>query len=111
MQRRLVALLLLAVFLGAGTTLPDADALLFHWSGASEQLVAHVEPAGGCGSHSERCTLGRTATGSGSSLAESQLLRTAPAGQAPVVRTPSVPRLTAKRGILPQPRAPPAPAV
>jgi hypothetical protein len=106
--RRLTALLLLAVFLGAGTTLPGPDALLYHWGKAgAEQPRTHIESAGGCASHLEHCTLGRTATGDGVSP---------PAG--PLVRiqqddtTPDQPRLASAprahdRGALPQPRAPP----
>jgi hypothetical protein len=62
---RAKALLLLAIFLSAGTSLPSLDALAFHHDGADERSRTHVEPAGGCLSHADQCTLGRTASGSG----------------------------------------------
>jgi hypothetical protein len=110
MPRRLVALLLLSVFLGAGTTLPGPDALLHHWSGQSQDLRSHVEPAGGCASHTEQCTLGRTATGAQVALAQGPVFRIEPAGRAPSRPTPVVRIIAADRGAIPQPRAPPAPA-
>ena len=111
MSRRLVALFLLSVFLGAGTTLPDPDALLYHWVGGSDSARPHVEPAGGCGGHLEHCTLGRTATGAGAALAQSPALRIVPLEPAPPAQPHLVLSIVAPRGILPQPRAPPAPAV
>ena len=62
---RAKALLLLTVFLSAGTSLPSLDALAFHHDGSGERSRTHVEPAGGCHSHADQCTLGRTASGSG----------------------------------------------
>jgi hypothetical protein len=110
MQRRLVTLLLLTVFLGAGTTLPDSDALLYHWVDGSDSHRSHVEPAGGCGSHSEHCTLGRNATGAGAKLAQGTVARAAPVEQAPPFTISPLRVIAAQRGIIPQPRAPPAPA-
>jgi len=109
MSRRLVAFFLLAVFLGSGTTLPGPDALLHHWSGSPEEHRSHVEPAGGCTSHTEQCTLGRTATGVGAALAHGPALRVEPAGTRRVLPLPVLPIVAAERGTLPQPRAPPAP--
>lgn len=108
MPRRLVAFLLLAVFLGSGTTLPGPDALLYHWSGTSEEHRAHVEPAGGCTSHTEQCTLGRTATGAAAALAHGPALRVEPAGRRRTARPPALRIPAVSRGTLPQPRAPPA---
>jgi hypothetical protein len=111
MPRRLVALFLLGVFLGAGTTLPPADALLHDLSGAaSEQHRGHVEPAGGCGSHADSCTLGRTASGAGAVVAHATVLRNVAESQAPPESLPDLP-LTADPGTLHQSRAPPAPSV
>jgi hypothetical protein len=59
------AVVLLLVFLAAGTSLPSLDALAFHHDGSGERSRTHVEPAGGCLSHADQCTLGRTASGSG----------------------------------------------
>jgi hypothetical protein len=56
---------LLLLFMSAGTSLPSLDALAFHQDGAGERSRTHVEPAGGCLSHADHCTLGRTASGSG----------------------------------------------
>ena len=108
-SRRFTALLLLAVFLGAGTTLPGPDALLFHWGKAgAEQPRTHIEAAGGCASHLESCTLGRTATGSGASLPAGLIVRMlqddAALDQPGHSRTP----YAADRGTTSQPRAPPA---
>jgi hypothetical protein len=111
MRRRLVALFLLTVFFGAGTTLPDLDALLYHWVAGSDTPWPHVEAAGGCGGHSEQCTLGRTATGSGATLVHSATLRIVPIEPIAPVQTAPIRVIAAPRGILPQPRAPPAPVV
>ena len=106
------ALLLLAVFLTAGTSLPSLDALAFHHDAAGEERSrTHIEPAGGCLSHTDACTLGRTASGSGAVAAapgESHLIADGPPG------SPSSPRLQptcAFTGALPHSRAPPTPFV
>jgi hypothetical protein len=110
MQRRLVACLLLAVFLGAGTTLPGPDALLHHWGAQAGESRAHVEPAGGCGAHAEKCTLGRTATGAGAAIVTSPVLRTELLGSSSraVIRVVEV--VVADLDAIPHSRAPPAPA-
>ncbi len=111
MRRRLVAFLLLAVFLGTGTTLPSADALLHHVRGQPEDHRSHVEPDGGCTSHTEQCTLGRAAAGGQAVGAEAPVLRIEPASRAPAPTAPLTRVIAADRGAIPQPRAPPAPAV
>ncbi len=110
MPRRLLALLLLATFLGAGTTLPGPDALIHHWSGQSEDYRAHAEPAGGCTSHTEQCTLGRSATGASATLALAPAVRVEGAESRATPVPPVVRILAADRGAIPQPRAPPAPS-
>jgi hypothetical protein len=90
--RHSIALFLLAVFLGSGTSLPSADALLYHWGAASaEREGAHIEPAGGCGSHTESCALGRVATGSSAVLTEPAVVRGTQTASTPSekARTPS----------------------
>ncbi len=107
--RRLLALLLLAVFLGAGTTVPGPDALLYHWhADGGEPTRAHIEAAGGCASHLESCTLGRAAAGTSAAVAADPGILSHPdavdrSGQHPAGTLP-----TTLRGTLPQPRAPPA---
>ena len=108
--RRLVSLLLLAVFLGAGTTVPGPDALLYHWGDAgAEQSRAHIESAGGCGSHVEHCTLGRTAAGDAASLPTGLLVRVQQDDRALDQPGLAPAPHAADRGTLPQPRAPPVP--
>jgi hypothetical protein len=106
--RRSLALLLLAIFLGAGTTLPGADALLFHWHepGTADHRD-HIEPAGGCASHADSCTLGRSASGAGAELAHTALIRIEPPAGSSVEPNSGPPFLAAARGGLSQPRAPP----
>jgi hypothetical protein len=111
MQRRLVAFLLLAVFLGAGTTIPDPDVLLHHWTGQADEHRTHIEPAGGCGSHSEKCTLGRTATGAGATLVQSPVLRAEPSDSPSPAIAPAVRIVVADPDAIPHSRAPPAPVV
>ena len=111
MSARLIqakAFLLLLVFLAAGTSLPSLDALAFHGNDASsERSRTHIEPAGGCLSHADQCSLGRTASGSGAvagSETESRLLPTSN----PVAQySPQVQPVCADPGALPQSRAPP----
>lgn len=106
--RRSIALLLLAVFVGAGTTLPGADALLFHWGepGTADHR-GHIEPAGGCASHADDCTLGRTASGAGARLAHAAVVRVEPPAGASVEPNSSLLHRPVSRGAIPQPRAPP----
>jgi hypothetical protein len=102
------AFLLLLVFLAAGTSLPSLDALAFHGNDASsERSRTHIEPAGGCLSHADQCSLGRTASGSGAVAAaepESHLVPTS----SPVIRqSPHFQPVCAGPGALPRSRAPP----
>jgi hypothetical protein len=111
MPRRLLAWLLLTVFLGAGTTLPGPDDLLDHWGAQAEQQRTHVEPAGGCGAHAEKCTLGRTAAGAGAAIVQSPVIRAdLSSAPAPVI-THSAEIVVANLGAIPHSRAPPAFAV
>lgn len=105
---RAKAFLLLAVFLSAGTSLPSIDALAYHQdSSESERSRPHFEAAGGCLSHADQCTLGRTASGSAAVAGLGAETRLAP------VSGPTTPRIIylqpacARHGALPQPRAPP----
>jgi hypothetical protein len=106
LMHRARAILLLGVFLLAGSSLPSLDALVYH-SGAGElpRSQAHVETAGGCLNHAEHCTLGRTAPGSGAVGTASHPAQVAsvytPSPQ-PLVTNSGAHRLT-----LAQPRAPP----
>jgi hypothetical protein len=103
------ALLLLAVFLAAGTSLPSLDAVLYHSQGSEVQRwQSHVEDAGGCLDHSEHCVLGRTAPGSSAAAAHSGAIRTEPTRRPTPHRLPPQPQVAADRGTVPQPRAPPA---
>lgn len=80
--RRPKALLLLAVFLSAGTSLPSLDALWYHHGGAEvARSQSHVEVAGGCLDHSGHCVLGRTATGSGGDTTPSTEVKAEPPSQ------------------------------
>jgi hypothetical protein len=72
------AILLLAVFLSAGTTLPSLDGLLFHSGGESGRAQIHIEPAGGCLDHAEHCVLGRTAPGAAALSTSAAEIRVAP---------------------------------
>jgi hypothetical protein len=110
MHRRLLAWLLLAVFLSAGTTLPGTDALLHHWRAPADEQRTHVEPAGGCGAHAEKCTLGRTATGAGAAIVQSPVLRTQPFGNPSASVSRTVEILVADLDAIPHSRAPPASA-
>jgi hypothetical protein len=107
-RSKLRAWLLLAVFFGAGTSLPGLDALLFHWHVADQHAASHVEPAGGCSAHSDHCTLGRTPPGSRAFGVLAAALRLLPALQ-PVLRSPPGSRwLGLCTPSLPHSRAPPA---
>jgi len=104
------AVLLLAVFLTAGSSLPSIDALVYHsGAGAIARSQTHVEPAGGCLNHAEHCTLGRTAPGSGAVGVAANTLPTA----SDVVPAPrplvSQPWSDTYRYSVVQPRAPPSP--
>jgi hypothetical protein len=102
------AFLLLTTFLSAGTSLPSLDALAYHHEEiGSERSRPHVDPAGGCPSHADDCSLGRNAPGSNAGLAGSRELRLDP-DLAPThqLHTVPAPAHAASLGI-PQPRAPP----
>jgi hypothetical protein len=105
------AWLLLILFLGAGTSLPGLDALLFHWRVDPLAGRIHVEPTGGGTDHADHCTLGRTPPGSRSSAPLVTVLRFAPTGRPASPRPPSAPALEPRATSLPRPRAPPAPLV
>ncbi len=107
---RVRALLLLAVFCGAGTTLPSLDALLYHTRGPDvEGSRVHLEPAGPCPSHSAHCSLAHASPGSRALSGNSTTLRSEaiPRASRPVV--PATPSLVSERDHLAQPRAPPVP--
>jgi hypothetical protein len=72
------AVLLLAVFLSAGSTLPSLDGLLFHGGAGEPRAQIHIEPAGGCLEHGQHCALGRTAPGAGALVALATEVRAAP---------------------------------
>ena len=102
------ALLLLLVFLSAGTSLPSLDALAFHGiDKSSERSRTHVEPAGGCLGHADRCSLGRTASGSGAVAASEAESRLVPASSPVTQHSPHILPVCADPGALPHRRAPP----
>jgi hypothetical protein len=106
---RAKALLLLAVFLSAGTSLPSLDALAYHHGTTDiERSQSHIEPAGGCLSHSDHCSLGRTASGSGAVGTLSGVTRIELASSLTHTCTPRVRPICADQSAIPQPRAPPS---
>jgi hypothetical protein len=111
MSARLIqakALLLLLVFLAAGTSLPSLDALAYHGNAAgSERSRTHIEPAGGCLSHADACTLGRTASGSGAVAAAEPESDLVPNGRPSVQQCLPIQPVCADAGALPHSRAPP----
>ena len=111
MSARLIqtkALLLLLVFLSAGTSLPSLDALAYHGiDNSSERSRPHVEPAGGCASHTDHCTLGRTASGSGGVAAVGVVTRYEVAVRPANQLSPHLLPICAEPGALPRTRAPP----
>jgi len=105
---RAKAFLLLAVFLSAGTSLPSLDALVYHHSPTElARSQSHFEPAGGCLSHSDHCSLGRGASGSGAVGTPCSVTRLDPVSSPfrPCARRVQPTR--ADRSTIPQPRAPP----
>jgi hypothetical protein len=105
---RVKAFLLLAVFLSAGSSLPSADAVLYHNQAPDAKAgQAHVETAGGCLDHAEHCVLGRTATGSSTVVPLLGEIRVTPSSRAAVQRPAAAPVRGYLRGAIPQPRAPP----
>jgi hypothetical protein len=106
--RQAKASLLLAVFLSAGTSLPSLDALVYHHGAAVlERSQSHVEPAGGCLSHSDHCSLGRSASGSGAVATLSSVTRLEPVSSPSRPSAPRIQPTCADRSAIPQPRAPP----
>ena len=105
---RLRALLLLGVFLGAGTTLPSLDALMHHWGRSAPRAERHLEPAGGCVGHAEHCNLGRTAPGTGAVQTMAAAVRIEPSARPQRFPTPAIPLIAAYRGATTLSRAPPA---
>ena len=105
---RIKAFLLLAIFLSAGTSLPSLDAVLYHHSATQlERSQSHVEPAGGCLSHSNHCSLGRTASGSGAVATLNGAIRLEPVSGPTQPCAPRARPTFADRTGVPQPRAPP----
>lgn len=105
---RAKAFLLLAVFLAAGTSLPSLDALAYHHGATDlERSQSHVEPAGGCLSHSDHCSLGRSASGSGAVATLGNVTRLEPVSSPSLPSVPRVQPSCADRSAIPQPRAPP----
>ena len=102
------AFLLLAVFLSAGTSLPSMDALVYH-QGATEldRSQSHLEPAGGCLNHTDHCSLGRSASGSGAVATLSGVTRLEPISSPSQPCAPRLRPACADRSAIPQPRAPP----
>jgi hypothetical protein len=106
------ALLLFAVFLGAGTTLPGLDALLYHTRGPDlEGSRIHLEPAGPCPDHAAHCSLGRAAPGSRAVSAGHTIVRSESSPRATRTPAPLTPSLVSERRTPAQPRAPPVPIV
>ncbi len=109
MLARVRAWLLLALFLGAGTSLPSADALLHHQH--PEPFRVHYDPAGGCAEHADHCTLGRTPPGSRAVAPVMLVVRVGPNKPSHAIRTPSAQLFDARTSFLPPSRAPPAPPI
>jgi hypothetical protein len=101
------AFLLLAVFLSAGSSLPSLDALVYH-RGATElgRSQSHVEPAGGCASHTDHCSLGRSASGSGAVATLSNVSRIEPVSRPTHPFVPRAQPACDDRSAIPQPLAP-----
>ena len=107
MTRRARAWLLLTLFLGAGTSLPSPDALLFHWRVDPLAGRVHVEPAGGCTAHGDHCTLGRTPPGSRAAAPLAIVVRDTPDHRQSLRRLPPAPVRAARVASPSLPRAPP----
>jgi hypothetical protein len=105
--RRARAWLLLTLFLGAGTSLPSPDALLFHWRVDPTAGRIHVEPAGGCTAHGDHCTLGRTPPGSRAAAPLAIVVRSIPDHRQSLRRLPPAPVHAARVASPSLPRAPP----
>lgn len=106
---RVRAFLLLATFVAGGISLPSLDALLYHQRAHDARTWHdHVEPAGGCLDHGERCVLGRTATGAGAAPEPGGEVRIEYAGRSSRPAQPTQRGLHSHLGTLPPQRAPPA---
>lgn len=105
--RPIKAFLLLAVFLSAGTSLPSLDAVVYHSAAELDRSQSHVESAGGCLSHSDDCSLGRTASGSGAVATVRGVTRLEPVLSPPPSCAQRLQPACADRSAIPQPRAPP----
>jgi hypothetical protein len=103
--RRLRACLLLVLFLGAGTSLPGADALFHHWR--PESFRVHYDPAGGCTSHADHCTLARTPPGSASAAPAGITTRLGFDHWSDPIADRSARPIDARLSLLPPSRAPP----
>jgi hypothetical protein len=101
------AWLLLILFLGAGTSLPGLDALLFHWRVDPLAGRIHVEPTGGGTDHADHCTLGRTPPGSRAVAALAIVVRHTPDHRQPLRRLPPARAFGARAASPSLPRAPP----
>ena len=107
MTQRARAWLLLTLFLGAGTSLPSPDALLFHWHVDPLAGLVHVEPAGGCTAHGDHCTLGRTPPGSRAVAPLAIVVRDTSDHRQSLRRLPPAPVHAARVASPSLPRAPP----
>jgi hypothetical protein len=105
---RIRAFLLLALFLGAGTSLPGLDAVLYHHHPERQPDQVHYDPAGGCGGHADHCTLSRTPPGSQSVLPRVTVFRVITHEAVPAVQALVSRIIVGTLRTLPQPRAPPA---
>lgn len=105
------ALLLLVVFLSAGTSLPGFDALYHHSGSADLGSPSHVEVAGGCVDHAGHCSLGRTASGSNAVAALAGPVHSEPLPQPAQILGADRPRVSADYHTTARPRAPPSPVL
>lgn len=110
--RRLQAIFLLSLFLGAGVGAPALDTLLYHTGHYDLAAGAtHFDPPGGCGAHAEHCVL-TTCCASGAKFAAvvSGPVRIEAVTQAYPVPRPVARPNSANRTFLQPSRAPPASA-
>jgi hypothetical protein len=107
-QLQVKAFFLLLVFLTAGTSLPSLDALTHHANAAGEtRSQSHIEPAGGCASHSGHCALGRVAPNSSTGPSETRELQLDETPRSSDHLPPLAAPLSESQTRIPQPRAPP----
>ncbi|HEX2250531.1 MAG TPA: hypothetical protein VHH32_09270 [Gemmatimonadales bacterium] len=105
------AVLLLAVFLSAGTSLPSLDAVLHHGGTAEAGSQSHVEVAGECVDHAGHCELGRTPTGSNAVAGLAGSIHSEPLPQPTQIHAADRPQVDADHYATARPRAPPSPVV